>query len=559
MTVSEYAVQFSDLSRHALALVSTVRERVRRFIEGFNYGIRFSIARELEIDTPYRQVVKIAWMLEGMLGREREDMEAKRPRGTGGFNGGHTAATTRHGRGCVSHPVHSGLPASSGIPFLPKSQVAHFAQPFSSAPPVWGAFSGQSNRLGLSQSQLPRPSGACFEYGDTRHMVRDCPILRKGAPPQTTQAPQIQSGPQTSQAMVAAPVVAPPIKLARGGGRAGRGFPRRGGQSRFYAFLGRTEAIASDVVITVMVPICHRDASILFDPGSNYSYVSSYFAPYLDISRDSLSSPIYESMPLQGARVFSKIDLRSGYHQLKIQDLDISKNAFRTRKVNVVADALSRKAESLGNLAYLLAMERPLGLDVQALANQLDTVQHGDAKEVTIRDDSVLRMQGRLCVPSVDGLHELILQEAHNLLLTKSTLFIEVVTTYSSEQLAQVYIREIVWLHGVPVSIISDRGTQFTSHFWRAVQRDLGIRIKLSTTFNSQTDGQSERTIQILEDILRARVIDFGGAWDQFLPLAEFAYINNYQSSIQMTPYEALYGRRCCSQLGGLIRERVSY
>ena len=116
--------------------------------------------------------------------------------------------------------------------------------------------------------------------------------------------------------------------------------------------------------------------------------------------------------------------------------------------------------------------------------------------------------------------------------------------------LARIYIREIVRLHGVPVSIISDRGTQFTSQFWKAVQRELGTQVQLSTTSHLQMDGQSEHTIQILEDMLRACVIDFGGSWDQFLPLAEFAYNNSYQSSIQMALYEALYGRRCRSPVG---------
>jgi len=73
--------------------------------------------------------------------------------------------------------------------------------------------------------------------------------------------------------------------------------------------------------------------------------------------------------------------------------------------------------------------------------------------------------------------------------------------------------------------------------------------VGFSTTFHSQTDRQSECTIQILEDILRSCVIDFGGSWDQFLPLVEFSYNNNYQSRIQMAPYEALYGRRCRSQV----------
>jgi len=120
--------------------------------------------------------------------------------------------------------------------------------------------------------------------------------------------------------------------------------------------------------------------------------------------------------------------------------------------------------------------------------------------------------------------------------LTKSAHFILVCTTYSSEQLAEIYIRKIVRLHGIPVSIISDRDTQFTSRFWRVVQYELGTRVELSTAFHPQMDGQSEHTIQILEDILRACVIEFGGSWDQFLPLAEFAYNNSYRSSIQMAP-----------------------
>ena len=99
--------------------------------------------------------------------------------------------------------------------------------------------------------------------------------------------------------------------------------------------------------------------------------------------------------------------------------------------------------------------------------------------------------------------------------LTKSAHFIPVLTKYSSERLAEIYIREIVRLHGIPVSIISDRGTQFTSQFWRAVQQELGTRVELSTTFHPQMDGQSERTIQILEDMLCACVMEFGGSWHQ--------------------------------------------
>ena len=94
--------------------------------------------------------------------------------------------------------------------------------------------------------------------------------------------------------------------------------------------------------------------------------------------------------------------------------------------------------------------------------------------------------------------------------LTKSAHFMPVQTSYNEEKLAKIYIREIVHLHGVPISIISDRSTQFTSHFWWSMQKELGTRVDLSTVFHPQIDGQSERTIQVLEDMLGACVIDFG-------------------------------------------------
>ena len=72
----------------------------------------------------------------------------------------------------------------------------------------------------------------------------------------------------------------------------------------------------------------------------------------------------------------------------------------------------------------------------------------------------------------------------------------------------------------------------------------------LSTAFHPQTEGKSERTIRVLEDMLRACVIEFGGNWDNFLPLAEFSYNNSYHTSIDMAPFEALYGRRCRSPIG---------
>ena len=113
-------------------------------------------------------------------------------------------------------------------------------------------------------------------------------------------------------------------------------------------------------------------------------------------------------------------------------------------------------------------------------------------------------------------------------------------TDYSLDKLADLYISEIVRLHGIPISIISDRDPRFTSRFWGKLQEALGIRLNFSTTFHPQTDGQSKRVIQVLEDMLRSCVIDYEGSWDRHIPLVEFVYKNSLQSSIGMAPYEAL-------------------
>nr|AAX96600.1 retrotransposon protein, putative, Ty3-gypsy sub-class [Oryza sativa Japonica Group] len=129
--------------------------------------------------------------------------------------------------------------------------------------------------------------------------------------------------------------------------------------------------------------------------------------------------------------------------------------------------------------------------------------------------------------------------------LTKVAHFIPVKTTYSGSRLAELYMARIVCLHRVPKKIVSDRGSQFTSKFWKKLQEEMGSKLNFSTAYHPQTDGQTERVNQILEDMLRACALDFGGSWDKNLPYAEFSYNNSYQASLQMAPYEALYGRKC--------------
>ncbi|GJS03169.1 putative reverse transcriptase domain-containing protein [Tanacetum coccineum] len=114
--------------------------------------------------------------------------------------------------------------------------------------------------------------------------------------------------------------------------------------------------------------------------------------------------------------------------------------------------------------------------------------------------------------------------------LTKSAYFIPTRETYSMETLARLYIKEIVFRHGVPISIISDHDSHFTARFWKSLQNALGTQLDMSTTYHPETDGQSKRTIQTLEDMLRACVIDFGKGWERHLPLVEFSYNNSYHA-----------------------------
>nr|GEW76368.1 reverse transcriptase domain-containing protein [Tanacetum cinerariifolium] len=148
--------------------------------------------------------------------------------------------------------------------------------------------------------------------------------------------------------------------------------------------------------------------------------------------------------------------------------------------------------------------------------------------------------------------------------LTKSTHFLPIKENDPLDKLARLYLNRIVARHRIPVSIICDHDGRFTSSFWRSFQKALGTDISMSIAYHPETNDQSERTIQTLEDMLRAYVIDFGKGWVKHLPLAEFLYNNSYHASIKAAPYEALYGQKCRSpvcwaevreaQLTGVVR-----
>nr|GFA17477.1 putative reverse transcriptase domain-containing protein [Tanacetum cinerariifolium] len=268
-------------------------------------------------------------------------------------------------------------------------------------------------------------------------------------------------------------------------------------------------------------------------------------------------------------------------------------NAFQLIKKKL-CNALSRKERDVP--LRVRALVRTISLDIpkQILAAQIEALKPENLKKEDVggmirtdipkerlepRADGTLCLNGKSWLPCYGDLRSVIMNESH-----KSK------ENDPLDKLARLYLNRIVARHGIPVTIICDRDGRFTSNFWKSFQKALGTDICISTayhletegqsertiqtledmlracvidfgkgwkvlgtdicmstTYHPETDGQSERTIQTLEDILRACVIDFGKGWVKHLPLAEFSYNNSYHASIKAAPYEALYGRKCRS------------
>ena len=128
--------------------------------------------------------------------------------------------------------------------------------------------------------------------------------------------------------------------------------------------------------------------------------------------------------------------------------------------------------------------------------------------------------------------------------LTKAAHFIPVKSTYEAGDIAKIFMKEIFKLHGLPKAIVSDRDVKFTSNFWKGLFADLGTKLNFSTAYHPQTDGQTKRVNQVLEDMLRMYVMDKPTKWEDYLHLVEFAYKNGHQASLGMSPYKSLYGRK---------------
>ena len=129
--------------------------------------------------------------------------------------------------------------------------------------------------------------------------------------------------------------------------------------------------------------------------------------------------------------------------------------------------------------------------------------------------------------------------------LSKSSHFVHVKSTCKEIDIANIFMKEIFRLHGMPRDIVSDRETKFTSIFWKSLMAGFETKLQFRTAYHPQNDGQTERVNQILEDMLRMHVMHQPKKWEDYLSLLEFAYNNSYQESLKMSPFESLYGRQC--------------
>nr|GEX14935.1 putative reverse transcriptase domain-containing protein [Tanacetum cinerariifolium] len=283
---------------------------------------------------------------------------------------------------------------------------------------------------------------------------------------------------------------------------------------------------------------------------------------------------------------------------------------YHPGKANVVADALSRKERIKPLRVRALVMSIGLDLyrkflKVQTEAIKLENLKSKDVGGILIenskdpekpkkeklepRADETLCLNDKSWLPCYGDLRTLIMHESHKLKYSvhpgSDKMYQDMkllywwpnmkanIATYVSkcltclrvkaehqkpvwfvvkeigpiDKLARLYLKEVVTRHGIPVSIICDCDPRFTSNFWKSFQKAMGTRLDMSTAYHPQTDGQSERTIQTLEYMLRSCVIDFGNGWERHLPLIKFSYNKSYHASIKASSFEALYGRKCRS------------
>ncbi|XP_070057098.1 uncharacterized protein [Nicotiana tomentosiformis] len=529
---------------------------------------------EIASGARFDEVVDIARLLEQVRNQELED---KRPRGSCCFTSASSGQQSHHNRGRpyrlaqMTRLAHRGVSASHGS--------------YSACPGLSSSYSGSR---GLIQSLSPSTDRSCFECGEFGHMWRYCP-RRLGGPIQ-----------YRGQAITSAPVTSPPAQPDRGGAQDAKGRPRGGGRSsggpaRCYAFPAKPEAIASDTVITCIVSVFHRDASILFDPGSTYSYVSSYFACYLDMPRDSLVTPVHVSTLVGDYIIVERVyrscvvtigglEMRFDLLLLSMVDFDVILGIYWLSLCHAILDSHANtvtlsilglpridwrssfdyvpsrvisylKAQRMvgkGCLAYL-AFVRDVGIDTPTIdsipvVRDLPDVFHADLsgmspdRVIDFGIDLVPGTQPIFIPPYCMAPTELKeLKEQLQELLDKGFIRPSVYPWSASILFVK---KKDVFIDDI---LVYSRSQEELAQHLRIVLQTLREE-KLYAKFSQQgrVIAYTSRQLKpheknyLIHDLELVAIVHALKTWSHYL----------YGVSCEMTPYEALYGRRCRSLVG---------
>ncbi|XP_070021726.1 uncharacterized protein [Nicotiana sylvestris] len=547
-------------------MVKTEKAKIRRFVSGLAYHIKDTTSAAAVGMTAFSSVVGFAKHLEKDRQQRREEKEHnKKSRTTGRFNG----TSSRGGRDSSNKeslaPAQFSHQSGGGSSFRrthsngnQSRQNQNFRTSSSHSQSHAKQHSHQQSLCGTCKrqhsGQCKLGFHGCYHCGDIGHIKANCPKLQRNFSSGSTR-------PSSSSATAVAPPQARSSHNQSGHG-AGRGADRvtqGGGQPRLFATLDRQSAEASAEVITGILLVCSHNAYAIMDPGSTFSYVTPYFAINLGLEPEQLSEPFLVSTPVgesvKVTRVYRGCIVSVQGRNTKADLIELEMVDFDVIMDNILVYSKSKEehAEHLRialqtlkeNELYAKFLKCEFWLQSIAFLGHVKAVkfQWSDACEQSFQElKKRLTIVPVLTLPTGSGGFT-VYCDASRVGLGCVLMQNRKVIAYASRQLKN--HEKNYPTHDLELAAV-------------AFQKRLGTKVNLSTAFHPQTDGQAERTIQTLEDMMRACVIDFGGNWDDHLPLIEFAYNNSYQASIGMAPYEALYGQRCRSPVGWFEPTEVS-
>ncbi|XP_069149936.1 uncharacterized protein [Solanum lycopersicum] len=555
MSVAEYEGKFHVLARHALMILPTEAERVRRFVKGLIILIRLGVSQVAASGVPFQKVVDVSKELEGSSSRPVV------PGGHSGHSGSSHQSASRRGcfeYGDMGHFVRD-CPRTRRGGLHQGSQVSTFR---AAQPPTMGG--AQNGRGGSHSGRGGSPSGR----GGGRGAMPGIPIVEwrgtlshpsKGVISFLRALQLVQRGCLAYLAHIRDTSIETPMLES---------IPV---VSEFL------EVFSTD--LPGLPPDRDIDFCIDVEPGTRTTSIPPYRMAPAELKE--LKEQLQDLLSKDDILIYSRTKEEHEHHlrivlgilkekKLYAKFSKLSKegimvdpkkievvrdwvrpasvNEIRSflglaGKENVVADALSRKAVSMGSLDMLPVGERPLARDFQSLANSFvrlyisesgkirDKVLKGEARAAILDSEGVLRIKGRICVPRTGATKMYRDLKKHYWWCRMKRDMVDFVSRCLNCQ-------QVKYEHQKPGGVT--QRMPIPEWKWEHIAMDFVVGLTSTLAFHPQSDGQSERTIQVLEDMLQACVIHFGGQWDQFLPLVEFAYNNSFHSSIEMAPFEAL-------------------